>query len=247
MRVTVNADDFGKDENATKAIVESFAKGYINQTTLMTNMPWADKAVELARKNGFADKVGLHLNLTEGRPLTEAMAGCNVFCNESGEFRGRHSTREEVAREEVRTVLLSEIEAQIVRYLDYGLKLGHCDGHHHVQTRLHIAKVLMPILAQYGFRSIRRPNNIYLGNGPHIRSRIHQVAFAHLAKKCGLSVTDYFSGWVGGLERIVNSRTLEIMVHPRYDHDGILSDVTDFGNDKGRHMCEIKFIDGDEK
>lgn len=239
MKLTINADDFGKDENATLAIAESFRRGFITQTTLMVNMPWADKAVELARKYGFADKVGLHLNLTEGKPLTAAMACCDVFCNADGEFRGRQSTPEEVDLEDVRRVLIEEIEAQIGRYLGYGLPLKHCDGHHHVQTRLHVAKILMPILKKYGFRSIRRPNNVWAGKGLHVRSRIHQSLFARLSRRYGLELTDRFSGWSDGLESFARKCSLEVMVHPRYDGEGMLVDVQDFKNNRGRPLQEI--------
>lgn len=239
MKLTINADDFGKDENATLAIAESFRRGFITQTTLMVNMPWADKAVELARREGFSEKVGLHLNLTEGKPLTAAMACCEVFCDAEGEFRGRQSTSEEVSHEEVRHALIEEVEAQVRKYLGYGLPLMHCDGHHHVQTRLHIAKVVMSILEKHGFKSIRRPNNVWNNKGLHVRSRIQQLLFARLSRKHGLELTDRFSGWSDGLDSFGRKCTLEVMVHPRYDGAGALVDIQDFKNNRGRPMQEI--------
>ena len=246
-KVVINADDFGKDENATMAIAESFRRGFITQTTLMVNMPWAEKAVELARKEGFADKVGLHLNLTEGRPLTEGIAKCDVFCAGNGEFRGRHSTSDELSRRDVRQAFKGEVQAQVFKYVSYGLPLMHCDGHHHVQSKIHVAKILMPILRDNCFKSIRRPYNVWVNPlSPHIRSRIQQLLFRMLAVRNRLSTSDYFTGWgeIALCERLFKRNCrLELMVHPRYDAQGNLIDVTDFANCKGRLMKEISGYD----
>ena len=67
----VNADDFGLSHEVNMAIVEAFKKGLINNTTIMVNMPGFEEAVRLAEKYGFFDRVGLHLNLFEGKHLTE--------------------------------------------------------------------------------------------------------------------------------------------------------------------------------
>ena len=69
--MVINADDFGYSESVNKAISDCFEKGLINRTTIMVNMPQAEAASELARTNGFFDKVGLHINLTEGKALSD--------------------------------------------------------------------------------------------------------------------------------------------------------------------------------
>ena len=70
MALIVNADDFGLNEIENRAIAEAFEKGLIDRTTLLVNMPFAEDAMRLASEKGFADRVGLHVNLTSGRPLT---------------------------------------------------------------------------------------------------------------------------------------------------------------------------------
>lgn len=240
MRLIINADDFGKDENATTAIVKAFREGYVNQTTLMVNMPWADRAVEMAKGLGFADKVGLHLNITEGVPLTENMSACRVFCDEGGVFKCHIPTADELKDATVCSALTGEIKAQVQKYQEYDLSLMHCDGHHHVQTRLHIARVLMPILRKYGFKSIRRPNNCYDNSYAfHLRSRLHQLAFTSLARKYDLQLTTWFTGWKDLNFNRMRGHVLEIMVHPRYDDRHKLLDVQDFHNNTGRPMCDM--------
>ena len=52
----------------------------------MVNMPYADEAVARAKNAGYGDKVGLHLNLTEGEPLTDSIKKYKSICDEFGSF-----------------------------------------------------------------------------------------------------------------------------------------------------------------
>lgn len=149
MEILVNGDDFGKNENVTKAIAHCFKKGILSSTTLMTNMPYADEAVEIARKEGFFHKVGIHLNLTEGFPLTKEIQGSSLFCNQNGEFHGNfhRSTKYRLfmGRRE-REMAALELAAQLQKYKEYGLSMGHLDSHHHIHTNKPILDVMIPLL-----------------------------------------------------------------------------------------------------
>lgn len=207
MRI-INADDFGKDEMTTLAIAESFRKGYISQTTLMVNMPWAKKAVDFAKREGFADRVGLHLNLTESA---------------SGE-------KIPIPRGEM---LRREIRSQIEKFLSFNLPLKHCDSHHHVHFKLKVAVALMPLLRQYGFESIRRPYNIDLGCSfgglaRHIRNGLF-VCYANIN---GLRMTR----WFGGVPKNDCLEDLEIMVHPVRSTNGELVNVERFDRVTGKPL-----------
>ena len=230
----INADDYGKDEMTTNAIIEAFRRGCITQTTLMVNMPFADRAVALAREKGFAEHVGLHLNLTEGRPLTPAMAECSTFCDRSGVFKGKFPPQLDMVSV---AAMKAEIQAQIERFRSFKLPLLHCDGHHHAQNRRAIACILMSLLKEFGFRTIRRPCNVYPGRWrPHLRSRLGQIRFALQARRNSLvASSDVFGGWTPAIERIVRRgmQTVEIMVHPGFDLSGTLVDVVDFRNGSG--------------
>ena len=86
IKIVVNADDYGWDENRTKAILEAYRIGAITTTTIMPNMPWFDKAVEMAKGTGLHANIGMHLTLTEGFPLTDRIRKCPRFCNADGRF-----------------------------------------------------------------------------------------------------------------------------------------------------------------
>ena len=230
--IIVNADDFGYSDNVNEAIVQAFETGYINQTTLMVNMPSAIKAVELARKNGFVDKVGLHLNLTEGYPLTVGLRNCAFFC-EDGRFKGniRSIVRTKIPKAAL-SLLREEIRAQIKLYLEYGLTLRHIDSHHHVHTEFAIFRLIESVFSmeKTDFNSMRIARNLC----PHTLKDFHKRIYKTILNKAirnRHTTSDLFGSYndfVKFRTNISNSRTCEIMVHPVLDN-GILVDKTDGG------------------
>lgn len=231
MSLIVNADDFGRDAAYNAAIVESFRRRWINQTTIMVNMSGFEEAVRLAKENGFWDRVGLHLNLTEGRPLTDECAK-SVFC-EQGTFNDMRSGRKLFGSYDKKTeaALRREIQAQIARYLDEGFTLRHCDSHSHMHTRLPIAKILFPELERAGFKTVRRPYNYLLGwrMGAILR-RVRNAFFVISARWHGLQMTKWFSAPVPDGE---------FMVHPRFREDGEIIDKRDFVRGTGPLMRDV--------
>lgn len=250
--IIVNADDFGKSESINAAIAECFDKGIIKRTTLMVNMPAADAAVALAKEKGFFEQVGIHLNLTEGRPLTKEIQNNPLICDEKGSFHaGFQKTMkyrlymDELTISQIRT----ELNAQLQKYMEYGLKLMHVDSHHHVHTNYPVLRALKPLAKEYGFSSIRLGRNLYHGGNPLMR--LYKCWYNHAIKKMCRTTTDYFGSFkdlaayfsisIAELEKqessavsqlttdkideFLNQNRLEIMVHPMYNEQGILVDT----------------------
>src|SRR5258708_34967740 len=90
-KIIVNADDFGMSAETNRAIVEAFENNVISSATLMTNTPGFDEACELAHRHRLLGKIGLHLNLTSGYPLSSPIRQCPRFCDNVGMFRARQS------------------------------------------------------------------------------------------------------------------------------------------------------------
>ena len=63
------ADDLGMSDARNRGILEAFQKGVVNRCSVAANSPAAERGLELMRQHGLLDKVGLHINLTEGEPL----------------------------------------------------------------------------------------------------------------------------------------------------------------------------------
>ncbi len=224
----VNADDFGISPEVNRAICECFSKRMISSTTLMVNMPYADEAVQLAKEYGFEDRVGIHLNLTSGYPLTRSIRRCPIFCTRGGRFNAAFEkntrTRLYIGRKEAEAAR-EEIEAQLRRYIEYGLADHHLDSHHHVHTDWSIWRILEPLLIKYNIRSVRLSRNIYGKISP--LKAVYKWIYNHRLKRLGIKTTDYFGSFRDlkkCADRIPKQSLTEVMVHPMYDQDGVLSD-----------------------
>jgi predicted glycoside hydrolase/deacetylase ChbG (UPF0249 family) len=229
MNAIVNADDFGLNQSVNRAIAESFRNGLCSNTTLIVNMPYADEAVEIAYKEGFSDRVGLHLNLTEGVPLTEPIRRMPAFCDDHGYFTKRFhknlTSRLWFDKTTIDAVRV-EVEAQIRKYMKYRLDLMHIDSHHHVHTDLAVWRVIEPLMRTYGFKSIRISRNMFSmwGSPQSIAKALYKTHFNRKLKTVVPFTTHFFGSMQDFLafEHVVMKRpgTLtEIMVHPVYRED----------------------------
>ena len=126
----VNADDFGITEGATDAIIECHRAGAVTSTTFMSTMPAAAHAAAAARANpGLC--VGLHFNLTLGKPLTRA----RCLTRPDGRLPDRGRLARAVLTGRIRASDIgAELQAQYVAMLALGLQPTHLDSHQHVHV-----------------------------------------------------------------------------------------------------------------
>ncbi len=229
IRVIINGDDLGISPEVNKAVAECFERRILTSTTLMVNMPYADEAVELAKEQGFYEYIGIHFNLTSGFPLTTGIRKKKRFCKRDGSFNAyfqKHTaTRLKLTEGELKCVA-EEAEAQIKKYISYGLPERHLDSHHHVHTNLPIWKILEPLLKKYDFRSVRLSRNLFRSTAP--LNAIYKKYYNSGLKKSGFITTDYFGSFrdMKKAHRILKDNELvELMVHPMYSGEGVLCDT----------------------
>lgn len=239
MSLTVNADDFGISPEVNRAIALAFRENLINRTTMMTNMPFAKEAMELAEKEGFADRVGIHLNLTSGMPLSEGIRHNPVMCGENGEFTAdfaRNLKTRFFFDRRTRRDVYSEILAQFEKYSDLGGKLWHVDSHHHVHTDPSVWFCLLKVLKKYPVTGVRLGRNLYTGGNRLMR--IYKSMYNASVRRFCKVRPDYFGSaldmkaWMSGkssgfAEDFLQENNVEIMVHPVFDSDGHLMDINE--------------------
>ncbi len=85
----INADDFGLSERDNQAILASFEQSVITSATLMANMPFFAQACQLAKTQKIDKQLGLHFNLTYGKPLSRDISLIDCICNSDGECNGK--------------------------------------------------------------------------------------------------------------------------------------------------------------
>ena len=124
----VNADDLGLSLGVNLGIEKAHRQGIVTSASLMANLPEAPGAAAIARENPGLG-VGLHLNLTAGRPLTD----CPALTWTDGSFLPLLRVLLRVAiSPTARRQAWAEMEAQAEEARSLGLALDHLDGHHHV-------------------------------------------------------------------------------------------------------------------
>jgi len=143
-RLIVNADDFGLARSVSTGIIDVYQAGQLSSTTLMVNMPGTEEAVDLAERHPGLG-MGLHFNLTEGRPLTDARS----LIDSDGAFllRGeliRRSIRGRVEPSEI----ARELTAQLDRFVSLGLTPTHLDSHQHVHMVPTVFRAMAPVLRE---------------------------------------------------------------------------------------------------
>ena len=85
-RAIINADDFGASSVVNRAIEDCLRKGLCSHASLMANMPGFEEACELSLRHGWADRIGLHLVLRDGPPLSHKIQRFPRFCGPDGQL-----------------------------------------------------------------------------------------------------------------------------------------------------------------
>lgn len=163
-KLIVNADDFGMTQGINRAIVEAYDAGIVTSATLMANSEAFDEALELAeRRPGL--RVGCHVVLVEGRPLTDPSqvsslldphrqmdADGPLFRSSLANF-ARAATRGFIKHEHV----ITETVAQIRKLQAAGIQVSHVDCHKHAHMFPRIAEAVIEGARLCGVSTIRAP------------------------------------------------------------------------------------------
>lgn len=202
--VIINGDDFGLTKGCTDGIIKAMKEGVVTSATVMINMPYAFKSIEIGKKKGIKE-LGLHLNLTCGKPIT-SISNIASLVDESGRFyKRRNQLFPKIKLEEAKV----ELENQIKTFLNTGIQLTHFDSHHHIHMYDGIREIVGDLAKKYDV-SLRSPN---------------EETKKYLLSN-GIKTTDYFSmDFYGEKANFDNLKAIiegfpdgliEIMTHPAF-------------------------------
>jgi len=153
MRLIVNADDLGYSAHRDEAIFDLFESGKVSSASLIVNGPTSVSAAQKAVSIGLP--LGLHLNLTEGEPLTH-----NENLKEDGRMLYKLLFRHKawLNLESFCRAVSGEVSAQLNRFHEItGNPVKHVDGHQHVHVAPNMPALLAPIFRAHGVLSVRIP------------------------------------------------------------------------------------------
>jgi chitin disaccharide deacetylase len=163
-KVIVTGDDFGLALPVNEAIVEAHKSGILTTASLMVGEIFARDAIEKARQHPSL-KVGLHLVVVEGRPVSEPSRIADLV-DRSGAFSSNLTRAgfKYFFYPGIRKQLEAEIRAQFEAFRRTGLALDHVNAHNHMHFHPTVLRLILRVGREYGLKAVRLPNE------PPIRS-----------------------------------------------------------------------------
>lgn len=159
-KLIVSADDFGIGRRVTDAIIDCHVNGIVTSTTLMANMPAAEYACRRAKECPELG-VGIHLNLTDGKPISE-ISKIPDLVDENGRFLSSVvQCRNLWWGKNLAKQVKYEFEAQIKRALDLGIQPTHFDSHQGVPKRPVARTAIIKLSKRFNIPAARTDRGFY--------------------------------------------------------------------------------------
>ncbi len=143
MKLILNAEDFGLSQSINKGICQGLKEGFLTSASLFVNGPFFEEAVSMIKENNFQN-VGVHLNLTYGAPTAPKNKVANLL-EPDGKFHYMCSMPFYARYNEVKT----ELEAQIKKFLSFGITPSHLDFHHYFYASKEVYDAYLDLAKKY--------------------------------------------------------------------------------------------------
>ena len=176
-RLALHADDFGMNRAVSDGILRGFRHGLLTSTSVLSNAPDAARALSrwpelLAEQSGgrlpsaevrrrlddpsCLFDLGVHLNLTQGRPLGGDRYPAELLDPE-GRFPGvfKLFARLQRSRGKFRGAIRDEWQRQIQFACDYGVRPTHLNGHQYVEMLPAAAEIVPELMQRFGIKAVR--------------------------------------------------------------------------------------------
>lgn len=230
-KLIINADDLGINPQRSHGIFLCHEQGVVTSASLIVNTSDSEAAVRRAQERNLP--IGLHLNLTEGGPLSPVDAIQSLLTTD-GYLLTREGFLSALRRGNIeREHIEREVRAQFEWFQEHAGQPTHVDSHHHIHIQPMIVPILVPILDRYGISFVRIPSEPLPPFGYEIEPEKlkHSIDVTQQAENAratyaahGIRSTDHFRGLaLSGNSSMRNLRhtvsrlpegTTELMVHP---------------------------------
>ena len=140
-QLIVTADDFNLSEGVSRGILEAHHHGIVTETSVMVNLGDLQQASAMLASTPQLG-VGLHLNITRGRPVAppSAVAG---FLGLDGQFLG---SPQALPMRIHSAAVQAEFQAQLDTFVRvFGRLPQHLDTHHHVHQHPVVLEALLDL------------------------------------------------------------------------------------------------------
>ena len=234
--ITIHSDDYGYKMYSDKKIIRLLRLGKIKSVSVLMNMtsrPRLKTLAELVRQKPHI-RVGLHLNLVEGKSC-EGKKYIPSLVDNRGNF---YPLNKLVSKLMLRAVDAFHLEREIrcqIRFLKAaGLKVSFIDSHQHVHALSPVAEVVMKVASEERIAQIRLYGKVktytLIAKAKLIFLKaVAYVSFRIYGKKTGLPVSwekrgeeSYtFMSWEGNGFDVskVRDKSLVFVTHPYLPFD----------------------------
>jgi predicted glycoside hydrolase/deacetylase ChbG (UPF0249 family) len=177
--LVLHADDFGMNEAVSRGILQGFMQGLLTSTSILTNAPdvaraiahWRDLQSRFAQhdlpsiqaRQQLSDSpapfdLGIHLNLTQGRPLTAGRYPASLL-DAHGRFPGVFGLARRLLNSgwKYRAAIQRELAAQIDVLIDHAITPTHLNAHQYIDMFPVVAAIIPVLLETYSIRVVRVP------------------------------------------------------------------------------------------
>ena len=236
----INSDDFGLDSFVNEACIILNQDKKINSISVILNYQNLETIKNDLKR--FDGKIGLHLNLTESKPLN------NIIKDEiikQGCFQGyKKITKSFFLGKLNYKTLYMEAEKQLLSLNKISKGIDHIDGHQHIHMIPTVWKVVNDLAINYNIPRVRRPierislnDNLFI-----IFKKIVFYIFSFFNKQS--NKIKYYKFFGHSLQNSSNYRELlekkifkkknnyEIMVHVSKKDDIISNEKIKFGRQR---------------
>lgn len=155
INVIINADDLGLNPVVDKSIDDAMTNHQISSSTILANSEYWSEIHQIVREHPDCS-FGVHLNLTEGRALTNSSVLRKYgIVGEDNRFTKKIKGCKSFPLE-LKEAVFSEWDAQIKKVvITEKIRISHLDGHHHVHAIRTLSDTLVEIIKQYNVPAVR--------------------------------------------------------------------------------------------
>lgn len=213
MQIILNADDFGKSPQVNAAVITLLERGLITSATLLVNGPAVAGALEHLGRFPHCS-FGVHLNVTEYRPLT-SQAALRPLLDDQGAF-----SRERFRHTRLTPALQQAVYQEWLAQVDYlrsrGLSPTHLDSHHDAHLRPGLFVALKRLQRQTGIRRVRLAATFSADpQARFLRNRLYNFALRHFGAARTTAAAAEFADFLAAAPFLPASlSSVELAVHP---------------------------------
>lgn len=224
----INADDLGYSPGVNRAIEELYRAGVVTSTSLLVNQAASEEGAEIARRLPRLS-VGVHLNLSRGRPLLSPGMVPSLV-DETGAFCDPRQLFQRALLGQIRWYeAAAELEAQVEWALARGVQIDNLDTHVHFHTLPPARRLTEWLAGRYHVAAWRTPFVL----STILPNRLWTDIVASPPKPGKLLSPDYLLSLHQWGERLLSDAHVvrllvkpgivtELVVHPGYDPDACL-------------------------